>query len=119
MDLRSRVHSSVLSCSADLPLISAATEVNAKHSPIEIACAAFLVQQAHNAFFTMSCRELATGAAKDVSGVLRITRGGAVYTDEAEDATAMANNAPQEIETLYLVNRDGSVRVFERGTESG
>ena len=47
-------------------------------------------------------RKLDTGAAKDVSGVLRITGGGAREGVEA-------------CEYLYLVGADEGVKVFERG----
>lgn len=52
----------------------------------------------------MSVRELDTGAARDISGVLRIGRGGG---EGAEDI--------DEKEVLYFVGGDGGVRVFERG----
>ena len=46
-------------------------------------------------------RELGTGAARDVSGVLRITRGGKSGGDV------------RELEGLYLVGRDGAVKGVE------
>jgi elongator complex protein 6 len=48
----------------------------------------------------LSLRLLDTGAAKDVSGVIRITHRGARAKDH---------------EYLYHVGGDGGVRVFERG----
>lgn len=54
----------------------------------------------------MAVRELETGAARDVSGVLRVTRGGDCEGGEVE-----------EREMLYFVGRDGNVRVFNRGEE--
>lgn len=59
----------------------------------------------------MGVRALETGAARDVSGVLRITRGGG--WEEEEDGTEMG----REVELLYLVGRDGNVKVFERGVD--
>lgn len=59
---------------------------------------------AHEANIVMSLRMLDTGTAKDVSGVLRVTRGGAA-----------AAAAVEERELLYFVGGDGSIRVFERG----
>ena len=53
----------------------------------------------------ISLRLLDTGTAKDVSGVLRITRGGA----------REAQRSLEEKEYLYYVGGDGGVRVFERG----
>lgn len=100
MKLRSLVHSIVISCSADLPFIAAAT--SSSHTPMEVETAAFLTQQGHLAHSLMSVRELSSGAAKDVSGVLRIT----------------TRNELGETEVLYLVQRDGSVKVFGRGEGS-
>lgn len=62
----------------------------------------------------MGVRALETGAARDVSGVLRITRGGGYGGwEEEEDGTEMG----REVELLYLVGRDGNVKVFERGVD--
>jgi elongator complex protein 6 len=51
----------------------------------------------------MQLRTLETGAARDVSGVLRISRGG-----DADDSL-------DERELLYYIQRDGGVTVFGRG----
>lgn len=59
---------------------------------------------AHQARQILSVRELDTGVARDVSGVLRIGRGG----DEGGEGV-------EEAELLYFVAGDGGVRVFERG----
>lgn len=60
----------------------------------------------------MSVRGLDTGAARDVSGVLRICkRAGA--SDEAE--ADKGKEEMEERECLYFGGADGSVRVFERG----
>jgi elongator complex protein 6 len=55
----------------------------------------------------MQLRTLETGAAKDVSGVLRISRGGVLNTSE--------DNGLEEREALYYIQRDGGVTVFGRG----
>ncbi|KAK3674293.1 hypothetical protein LTR78_005762 [Recurvomyces mirabilis] len=113
--LRNQVHSTVLVCNADLPLVAAATtsQEGMQNTPIEAETAAFLVQQAHAAQYVLGVRELETGAAKDVSGVLRVTRGGAAYSwdDEEDDVEEV-----KELEALYLIQRDGNAKVFERGT---
>ena len=54
----------------------------------------------------MSARQLGTGVAKDVSGVLRITRGGSIWHRSQQD---------YEAEYLYFVAPDSGVKVFERG----
>ena len=55
----------------------------------------------------ISLRALETGEAKDVSGVMRITKG---------PASTYSSDEVEERELLYLNNSDGSVRVFERGS---
>lgn len=59
----------------------------------------------------MGVRALETGAARDVSGVLRITRGGGWGWEEEGEGMG------REVELLYLVGRDGNVKVFERGVD--
>lgn len=54
----------------------------------------------------MSLRGLDTGFARDVSGVLRISRGAAEPGNGAE---------LEERECLYHVAQDGGVKVFDRG----
>jgi elongator complex protein 6 len=56
---------------------------------------------------------LDTGAAGDVSGVLRITRSSAADEDDA------GRKAWKEQELLYLVKNDGSAKVWERGAGVG
>lgn len=63
--------------------------------------AALVLGQAHAADQVVSLRRLDTGAAADVSGVLRV-------------ATRAGGGGDGE-ELLYHVSSDGSVRVFERG----
>jgi elongator complex protein 6 len=57
----------------------------------------------------MQLRTLDTGAAKDVSGVLRVSKGG----EQEEHKTG--EEKWEEKELLYFVQRDASVRVFGRG----
>ena len=71
---------------------------------MEINQAAFVIAMAHQADFAISLRELDTGIAKDVSGVLRITMGSGEGRRDLE-----------ETEVLYFVARSGEVKVFERG----
>lgn len=93
-----KVHATILTVSADEPLVSShSTTLEKEH-------AAFSLSLAHEAEAVLSLRLLDTGTAKDVSGVVRITRGGGVL-DRIID----------EHEYLYHVGGDGSVKVFERG----
>lgn len=115
LQLRSQVHATILSCSADLPLLAAATgSTESRPTPIEVESAAVLTTQAHNARTVMSVRELETGAAKDVSGVLRVTKGGDA---EGYDGESEGGDGVKEAELLYLVQRDGNVKVFSRGSD--
>lgn len=93
-----KVHATIMTLSADEPLVSGqATTLEKEH-------AALVLSTAHEADMVLSLRLLDTGTAKDVSGVIRITRGGA----ESERSVG-------EKEYLYHVGGDGGVRVFERG----
>lgn len=113
MQLRKTANSTVISCSADLPLVVAADQsITKKSLPLEIDTAAFMTQQAHGAQLVMSVHELSSGAAKDVSGTLRITRGG-----DSEMDSEIGLDVP-EMELLYLIQRDGTVKVFGRGEGS-
>ena len=58
----------------------------------------------HQARQILSVRELDTGVARDVSGVLRVGGRG----DEVAEGV-------EATELLYFVAGDGGVRVFERG----
>ncbi|KAI1417135.1 hypothetical protein F5Y13DRAFT_80714 [Hypoxylon sp. FL1857] len=100
LDIREKVHSSIITIFADEPLISSQT------TPLEKDHAAFAVSLAHDAHLMVSSRMLDTGTARDVSGVLRVTPGGGNH-----DTDCMV----EERELLYFVAGDGGVRVFERG----
>ncbi|KAI0476072.1 hypothetical protein GGR56DRAFT_693350 [Xylariaceae sp. FL0804] len=100
LDLREKVHSSIVTVSADEPLITTQT------TPLEKEHASFAVSLAHDAHLVISLRLLDTGTARDVSGVLRITPGGA---EDESDAPV------EERELLYFIGGDGGARVFERG----
>lgn len=65
-------------------------------------------------------RGLETGAARDVGGVLRLSRGGAGFDEagdqESDGDTGVAGAGPgQEGEWLYQVKADGSVSMWARG----
>jgi elongator complex protein 6 len=115
LKLRSLAHAAILTCSADQPLLNQATQANDVHaSPLETEASRFLTEQAHNARVVIGVRELATGAARDISGVLRVTRSDDAYDED----DSREQGAVEEMEALYLVQRDGSVKVFQRGTDS-
>ncbi|KAI0391712.1 hypothetical protein F5Y17DRAFT_396640 [Xylariaceae sp. FL0594] len=100
--LREKVHSCIVTVSADEPLIAAqGTTLEKEHASLALSLA-------HDAQLVMSLRMLETGTAKDVSGVLRITPGG-------DEDTAGTTTAVEDRELLYFIGGDGGFRVFERG----
>ncbi|KAH7386243.1 hypothetical protein BKA64DRAFT_138149 [Cadophora sp. MPI-SDFR-AT-0126] len=103
MGLRENVHATVMTLSADQPLVST------QQTSLESNNAALLLSTAHQADFIMSLRLLDTGTARDVSGVLRITGG-----DRIEEDIDIQKKI-EERELLYFVGGDGGVKVFERG----
>jgi elongator complex protein 6 len=111
LSLRSLVSTSTLVLQTDSPFLTAA-QSSQTSTPLEAAHAAFVVQQAHVSEWVVSLRALDTGKARDVSGVVRVCRGGAWDDGEAEEGEK------KELEALYFVQGDGGVRVFERGEAS-
>ncbi|KAL1968030.1 hypothetical protein VTN77DRAFT_2159 [Rasamsonia byssochlamydoides] len=113
MGLEQRVHSTILTVSADFPLVHNAavspTSLEGIATPLETEHAAFVIGLAHRARMVMQLRNLDTGAAKDVSGVLRVSKGGGALDEELDW---------EEKEVLYFVQRDAGVRVFGRGEMS-
>lgn len=96
--------------SADSPLIHNASALSHQNAtPLEVEHATFAVGLAHRAEMVMQLRNLETGAARDVSGVLRVSKGG------AWDQRECAKENWEEKEVLYFVQRDGGVSVFGRG----
>jgi elongator complex protein 6 len=115
LSLRSLTTTCTLILQADTPFLSAALPDSPPPTPLETAHAAFVVQQAHVSKWVMSLRPLDTGKARDVSGVVRVSRGGAWDDDVEEDEE---KEEQKELEALYFVQNDGGVRVFERGEAS-
>ncbi|KAF2090057.1 hypothetical protein K490DRAFT_71738 [Saccharata proteae CBS 121410] len=122
LHLRASAYATIVTLAADAPLVSAAAALdgsgvsNISNTPLETEHAAFLTGQAHVADWVMGCRLLDTGFAADVSGVLRITKGGA---GDEEDYIKADEEGKGEKEVLYYVGGDGGVSVFERGSGGG
>ncbi|EQL30656.1 hypothetical protein RJZ56_005653 [Blastomyces dermatitidis] len=114
--LRQRVHSTVVTLAADSPLIHAGSAefMEQQPTPLEIEHASLVVGMAHQARMVMQLRGLDTGVARDVSGVLRISRGGG-WVPETEKGDGHDHAGLEEKEVLYFVQGDGAVRVFGRG----
>lgn len=83
-------------------------------TPWDSSIATFTTSALHASRLVLSCRELETGAARDVSGVLRITRGG-----DSDWGQGGEQGEEAEAELLYLIQRDGVAKVFKRGSGSG
>ena len=96
----------VLATAADTPLVQGPI------TPLELKHASFVTSMAHCARLVMSARALSSGAARDVSGVLRVTAGGGVEGGTEQEAIGEGR------EVLYFVGGDGNVKVFERGEPS-
>ncbi|KAK2782678.1 hypothetical protein FQN52_000778 [Onygenales sp. PD_12] len=117
MGLRERVHSTLVTLSADSPLIHIASdtnEVQQQPTPLETEHAALVVGMAHQARTVMQLRGLDTGVARDVSGVLRISKGGG-WAEMRGKGDGQTEGEVEEKEVLYFVQGDGAVRVFGRG----
>ncbi|PYH44916.1 uncharacterized protein BP01DRAFT_341663 [Aspergillus saccharolyticus JOP 1030-1] len=112
MGLQQYVDATVMTLAADLPLIhNASAAGHQMATPLETEHAAFAIGSAHRAHMVMQLRDLDTGAARDVSGVLRVSKGGAWGQSDNVDT----NGGREEREVLYFVQRDGGVSVFGRG----
>ena len=96
------VHTTILTLAANTPLVTAQT------TPLEVNHASLLLSAAHQADLVIGLRLLDTGAARDVSGVMRIS----VNEDEEEER----ERGVEDKELLYFVGGDGGVKVFERGS---
>ncbi|KAL3471306.1 hypothetical protein BJX99DRAFT_250561 [Aspergillus californicus] len=112
MGLQQAASATIVTVSADSPLIhNASAFAQQTATPLETEHAAFAVQLAHRAEMVMQIRNLETGAARDVSGVLRVSKGGAWGQRESANGEATW----EEKEILYFIQRDGGVSVFGRG----
>lgn len=130
------MHATVIALPADGPFLAAARGAalaqlhglrpgeDTHDDPLARENAAFMVSCVQMARWTVSCRMLGTGWAEDVSGVVRVTRGGRADEDlevEGEGEGQGDDAGEEEVkegEWLYYVGGDGGVRVWGRG-ESG
>jgi elongator complex protein 6 len=106
MTLRQHFHSAIITSSADSPLLHNSSPAA---TPLESEHRAFVTTIAHQSRAVIQLRSLETGAAKDISGVLRVSAGGAHDNFEDEDSGL------EEGEWLYQVKGDGGVKVWGRG----
>ncbi|OAP59545.1 hypothetical protein AYL99_06843 [Fonsecaea erecta] len=118
--LRIQSHALVLACSADTPLMHVATSSNEGGIPLERNHAHLVTALAHQSRWVLQLRGLDTGSAKDVSGVIRASKGGSYESNEDEQrdsgcVEARAAHDLDDAEWLYQLKGDGSVRVWGRG----
>lgn len=133
--LREKLHSTLVVAESDTPFLAAAnpaaflgagdyltpsSQQEKNHAgtfaPLEKEIASFVVGLGHSARMIVGTRGLDTGVARDVSGVLRVCRGGCWDEDgEEETRSDGREETGRDMEVLYHVAADGSVRVFERG----
>lgn len=108
--LRKHVHSTLITLSADSPLMHYEESGN----PLEVEHTSLVVGMAYQARIVMQLRGLETGVARDVSGVLQINRGTSFKNSAGLKGSGQEDSLePKEV--LYYVQADGAVRVFGRG----
>ena len=103
LSLRQHMHSMVVTASADFPLLH---NSSVSATPMEKSHRAFVTSLAHQSRQVIQTRALGTGAAEDITGVLRVSTGG----DLGEELEGL-----EEGEWLYKVKGDGNARVWARG----
>ena len=104
--LRQLSQAVMVTCSADSPLLhnrhDSATALEREH-------ASFAATVSHQCDWVLQLRGLNTGTARDITGVLRASKGGA---HEEVDA---GSKGLEDAEWLYQLKGDGSVRMWSRG----
>lgn len=106
-------HAVVVTCNADSPLLQGPTPPFTG-TPLERNHEHFVTSMAHRSGWVLQLRGLDTGSAKDVSGVVRVSRGGDTLADEDEGLEKREGEL-MDAEWLYQLKADGSVRVWGRG----
>jgi elongator complex protein 6 len=109
MKLQAQCQNLVLGISADSPLLHNRDE---GATPVEREHGALVTTLGHQAEVVYQLRGLDTGAAREISGVVRVSRGGAFgdYDDGNGDGEGVEGG-----EWLYQWKGDGSVRLWSRG----
>lgn len=130
LELRSKssVSAMIISTPADDAFIHALKEPSTRDTGesvtrVDEQCTAFVMDCVYQAHYVVACRKLGTGWAKDVSGVVRLTRGeSAIDPDQTEGALARSalgsRQHPSDGEWLYHVAADGNVKVWDRGSRN-
>lgn len=95
----------IVTCSADSPLLHNRHD---SATPLERDHAGFATLMSHRCDWILQLRGLDSGTARDVTGVLRASKGGS-YEGTAGSETL------DDAEWLYQLKSDGSVRMWTRG----
>ncbi|KAI1628884.1 hypothetical protein EDD37DRAFT_24766 [Exophiala viscosa] len=115
---RAQCHALMITANADAPLLHTATSHDSG-TPLERDHAHFLTSMAHQSRWVWQLRGLDTGSAKDVTGVLRISRGGDLNFEEGSSGAGAQSHTRlddmPDAEWLYQLKGDGSVRIWSRG----
>lgn len=108
-NIRHQTHGVIITCAADSALLHNTAGAAAAATPLELEHSIYVRSLAHQASFVFQLRPLETGHSREVSGTIRISRGGSYerVDDGAEES--------DEGEWLYHVRSDGSVNVWRRG----
>lgn len=106
LNLQTRSHGVIVTCAADSPLLH---NTEASATPLEIEHSTFARLLAHGASWVFQLRPLETGQSREVSGSVRVSRGGA-WDSDGEERQERGDG-----EWLYQMKGDGSVRVWGRG----
>ena len=116
--LRAKSQSLIVACSADGPLLHSHDGVSTSATPLEADHALFIASMAHHSQWLFQLRGLDTGIAKDVSGVVRVSRGGAEEDDNRNEDAPQGSRQEEDLvdaEWLYQLKGDGSAKVWGRG----
>ena len=106
LDLQSKVHNIVITFAADSALLH---NTDASATPLEFEHSTFARTLAHSSNWMFQLRPLETGQSKEVSGSMRVSKGGA--WEEKDDQERKLDGG----EWLYHFRGDGVVRVWGRG----
>ncbi|MCJ1473450.1 hypothetical protein MMC13_002101 [Lambiella insularis] len=103
-------YTTVVTASADAALMQySGTRLETQHT-------ALVASLAHEANLVIGVRGLESGVAKDVSGIIRISRGGMVgwWQAQGEKGTTTGEEVEGK-EMLFFRNGDGAIKAWERG----
>jgi elongator complex protein 6 len=115
MKLQAQCRNLVLGTSADSPLLHNRHEAS---MPLEREHGALVATLAHQASLVYQLRGLDTGAARDITGVMRISRGGGYFDGGGgggDEGVVEVGEVVEGGEWLYQWKGDGSVRLWSRG----